>query len=129
MAKGFRIIDEQVGWSVGLANEINSISFNDDGLLVHFELLDGTCQVLRCKEPVSFRAQHEGEIYHYWLARHQEGVGVGTVYLVTESSYLDEISKGGIAGLTDGGLNHYSANMCVEVIAQVAPQLGTSSHS
>lgn len=74
---------------------------------------------------VSFRAHDESEILGHWQQRTHEGVPVGTVYEIAESSYLNELSAG-VNGLARAPTKHFLVagnDLCVEVLATAPPKV------
>ena len=73
---------------------------------------------IRFPHIVSFRAHDEREMLNLWAARDKEGVSVGTLYVVADSSYKTEVGDGGVTGMCDVIAG---TNLCVEVLATVPP--------
>ena len=80
---------------------------------------------------VSYRAHDEREMLEYWGARAHEGVGVGSLYSVSESAYKSEIQAGGVTGLSFP-LTHFllaGNNICVEVLSTNPPEVRNNTAS
>lgn len=130
MPSGFISLNNELGWRSLLGEhwDIISVQYGDNTewqLLLQVEALDGTREEVTFTDVVSFRVHDEAEIHHYWVARENEGAAASRVYIIRDSTYLDEIATG-VSGRSDGPLIHYlvaGENTCVEVIGRSPPAL------
>ncbi|MBA3999281.1 MAG: hypothetical protein C0461_01675 [Brevundimonas sp.] len=130
MLKGFRPIDDELGWSLadGRLGDFIQVDFGaatDWSLIAEYAC--GNASVWLQAKPVSYRVQDEGELINYWNRRKEENALVAFAYEIEASPYLTEM-RDGVTSLSGTALRHFlfaGENTCVEIIAEQAPMLLT----
>ncbi|MEH6665889.1 MAG: hypothetical protein V7678_13645 [Brevundimonas sp.] len=130
MLKGFRPIDDEVGWSPADSHlgDFVQVDFGTaTGWSLIAEYVYGNTSVWIQATPVSYRVHDESELIHYWNRRQEEDVLVAFAYEIEVSPYLDEM-KNGVTSMIGTGLRHFlcaGQNTCVEIIAEQPPMILT----
>lgn len=130
MLKGFRSIDDELGWSPagGRLGDFVQVDFGAaTGWSLVAEYDCGNSSVWMQATPVSYRVQDEGELISYWNRRKDEGISVAFAYEIETSPYLTEM-RDGVTSLSGTALRHFllaGENTCLEIIAEQAPMILT----
>jgi hypothetical protein len=132
MAKGFRSLDQQLGWPFppDKMGDIVQISYGyrtNWVLVAEFEMAKQAVWIT-VDDPISHRAHDERELIDYWNQRAVEGSPIAVAYEIETSRYLDEL-KTGVSGLIDTPLHHFlfgGQNLCLEIIASEFPTIHTT---
>ena len=132
MARGFRCIDEELGWPgpPGWIGDFVQIDFGHrtgGALVAEYTGPDQALWVL-VEDPVSYRVHDERELVAYWTQRAEENAPIAFAYELEESAYLIELREG-VSGMIGTPLRHFlmgGQNACLEVIARNLPTITSS---
>jgi hypothetical protein len=99
MAKGFRLVDAEVGWRPRNAEgwwiaRVEATLTRPKTVTLVMQQSEGEVATVTLTGITSFRVQDEREMVDYWQQMQAEGVARGRFYTIETSDYLNDLAGG-----------------------------------